>query len=59
MPDDKDLAVNVTFTLPASIVEWLDMKTVIDDQNRSQVARKIFREAKALEDKQEKTKRNK
>lgn len=59
MPDDKDLAVNVTFTLPASIVEWLDMKTVTDDQNRSQVARKIFREAKAREDAAEKTKKRK
>lgn len=47
---EKEKMVNVTFTLPESIVEWLDGKTVSDDRNRSQLARKIFSEAKAIED---------
>ena len=47
---EKEQSVNVTFTLPASIVEWLDKKVVSDDKNRSQVARKIFREAKEADE---------
>jgi hypothetical protein len=46
----KEETQNITLTLPNSIVEWLDGKVAADDTNRSQVARKIFREAKAAEE---------
>lgn len=36
--------VNVTLTLLASQVKWLDGKAEVADTNRSQVARKVFRE---------------
>ena len=36
--------VNVTLTLLASQVEYLDKKAEVADTNRSQVARRIFRE---------------
>ena len=46
----KEETVNVTLTLPVSLVEWIDEKANVDfDGNRSQAARKILREAKARE----------
>lgn len=41
--DDKENNVNVTFTLPKDIATWLNKKSVREDLNRSQIARKIFR----------------
>ena len=46
---EKEATTNVTFTLPQSIVDWLDGKVISDDSNRSRVARNIFRNARAAE----------
>lgn len=42
---DNEENVNITFTLPKSIASWLERKMAAEDLNRSQVARKVFREA--------------
>lgn len=47
----KEDTVNVTLTLPVSLVVWIDGKAHADfDGNRSQAARKVLRDAKARED---------
>lgn len=47
----KEETINVTLTLPVSLVEWVDKKAQADfDGNRSQAARKILREAKSREE---------
>lgn len=46
----KEETINVTLTLPVSLVKWIDSQAQVDfDGNRSQAARKILREAKARE----------
>lgn len=45
----NDKTVNVTFTLTADIVSWINRHTTANDINQSQLARKIFREAMAAE----------
>jgi hypothetical protein len=44
-----ETTVNVTLTLLASQVEYLDNEAKVADTNRSQIARKIFREKIAAE----------
>lgn len=48
MPNDNK-AVNMAFTLDADIASWIKRKTMAEDINQSQLARKIFREAMKAE----------
>ena len=46
---DNNKAVNMAFTLDADIASWIKRKTMSEDINQSQLARKIFRKAMAEE----------
>jgi hypothetical protein len=46
---DNTKAVNMAFTLDADIASWIKRKTMAEDINQSQLARKIFRAAMAEE----------
>ena len=46
---DNNKAVNMAFTLDADIASWIKRKTMAEDINQSQLARKIFRAAMAEE----------
>lgn len=56
MPKELERSVNVTFTLPADIVSWIERTSVSEDLNKSQIARKVFRKAMADEAKTKLTK---
>lgn len=46
MPNDNK-TINVAFTLDQDIVSWIKRKTMAEDINQSQLARKVFRAAMA------------
>lgn len=46
---DNETTVNMAFTLDQSIASWIKRKSVSEDMNQSQIARKIFRAAMAEE----------
>lgn len=46
---DNSKAVNMAFTLDADIASWIKRKTMAEDINQSQLARKVFRKAMAEE----------
>ena len=41
--NSDDNSMNVTFTLPASVVSWIKRTAIAEDLNQSQLARKVFR----------------
>ena len=51
MPNDSPKTINMAFTLDADIASWIERTSVSQDINKSQLARKIFREAMAAENK--------
>ncbi len=48
---DSETTVNMAFTLDQSIASWIERTALSKDMNKSQLARKIFREAMAAENK--------
>lgn len=48
MPNDNK-TVNMAFTLDADIASWIKRKTMAEDINQSQLARKVFRAEMAKE----------
>jgi len=49
MPQEPSKTVNMAFTLDQDIASWIERKSVSEDMNKSQIARKIFREAMKAE----------
>lgn len=49
MPQEPNKTVNMAFTLDQDIASWIERKSIGEDMNKSQIARKIFRAAMAAE----------
>ena len=49
MPNENEKTINMAFTLDQDIASWIKRKSLAEDINQSQLARKVFRAAMAAE----------